>query len=154
MAATPTTLLDRLTRGNVDKLLRFSAVSIIGVVITQALLLLLHGILGLDAVGSNVLAVTATTLPVFILNKRWVWGRGGRSHWRREVLPFWGFTLLGLALSTLLVWIAQKVSDATLLVMAANIAGFGVVWLAKFFFLDAVIFGAADDDVTPATATG
>jgi putative flippase GtrA len=101
-----------------------------------------------------VIAVSATTLPVFYLNKRWVWGKRGRAHWRREVLPFWGFTLLGLALSTLLVWIAQKVSDATLLVMAANIAGFGLVWLAKFFFLDAVIFNADQDDVAPASATG
>ena len=152
MAPTPTTLLDRLTRGKVDKLLRFSAVSIVGVVITQVLLILLHGILGLDAVGSNVLAVSLTTLPVFILNKRWVWGKSGRSHWRREVLPFWGFTLLGLALSTALVWVAQKVSDATLLVMAANIAGFGIVWLAKFFFLDSVIFGDDDTVAAPASA--
>jgi putative flippase GtrA len=154
VAATPTTLLDRLTRGNVDKLLRFSAVSIVGVVITQTLLILLHGILGLDAVGSNVLAVSLTTLPVFYLNKMWVWGKRGRAHWRREVLPFWGFTLLGLALSTGLVYLAQKVSDATLLLMAANIAGFGIVWLAKFFFLDAVIFGSEEDEVVPATTAG
>ena len=154
MALTPTTLLDKLTRGKVDKLLRYSAVSVVGVVITQVLLIAFHGILGMSAVGANVISVTLTTGPVFLLNKRWVWGKGGRSHWRREVLPFWGFTLLGLAVSTLLVWVAQHFSDGTLIVMFANISGFGLVWLAKFYFLDSIIFGNDEDDVTPATAAG
>jgi putative flippase GtrA len=149
----PITLLDKLTRGNLEKLLRYSAVSVVGVVITQVLLIVLHGILSLSAVGANVIAVTLTTGPVFLLNKRWVWGKGGRSHWRREVLPFWGFTLLGLAMSTLLVWGAQHYSDATVVVMLANIAGFGIVWVAKFYFLDSLIFADADE-VTPAAAAG
>jgi putative flippase GtrA len=149
----PITLLDKLTRGNLEKLLRYSAVSVVGVVITQVLLIVLHGILSLSAVGANVIAVTLTTGPVFLLNKRWVWGKGGRSHWRREVLPFWGFTLLGLAMSTLLVWGAQHYSDATVIVMLANIAGFGIVWVAKFYFLDSLIFADADE-VTPAAAAG
>jgi putative flippase GtrA len=144
VAPSPTNLLDRLTRGKVDKLLRFSAVSVVGVILTQILLIVLHGILGVGAVWANVLAVSTSTGPVFLLNKRWVWGKGGRSHLRREVLPFWGFTLLGLALSTALVAVANRISDATLLVMAANISGFGIVWVAKFYFLDAVIFGAME----------
>ena len=154
VAPSPITLLDKLTRGNLEKLLRYSAVSVVGVVITQVLLIVLHGIMGLGAVGANVLAVTLTTGPVFLLNKRWVWGKGGRSHWRREVLPFWGFTLLGLGMSTLLVWVAQHYSDATLVVMFANIAGFGIVWMAKFYFLDTLIFAGDDSDITPAPAPG
>jgi putative flippase GtrA len=150
----PITLLDKLTRGNLEKLLRYSAVSVVGVVITQVLLIVLHGILNLGAVAANVLAVTLTTGPAFLLNKRWVWGKAGRSHWRREVLPFWGFTLLGLGMSTLLVWSAQHYSDATLVVMLANIAGFGVVWVAKFYFLDSLIFARDDTDVTAAPAAG
>ncbi len=142
MAASPNALLDRLTRGKADKLLRFSAVSVVGVVMTQILLVVGHGIMGIDAVWANLLAVSISAAPVFILNKRWVWGKEGKSHWRRELLPFWAFTLLGLALSTGLVALATHIDDTTILVMLANISGFGVVWLAKFFFLDSVLWGS------------
>ena len=62
---------------------------------------------------------------------------------RREIVPFWLFTLLGLAISTVLVLIVDHYTDRTWPVMAANISGFGLVWVAKFVFLDSVIFGAA-----------
>jgi len=134
-------LLDKITRGRADKLLRFSGASVVGVVLTQALLLLLHGILDVNATVSNLLAVTLTSIPVFYLNKRWVWGQSGPAHMRREVVPFWLFTLLGLALSTVLVAIVDHYTDRTWPVMLANISGFGIVWISKFLFLDSVVFG-------------
>jgi putative flippase GtrA len=139
-------ILDRITRGRGDKVLRFGMVSVVGVLITQALLILFHGILDVDATLSNVLAVTLSSGPVFVLNKRWVWGQVSRPQLRREVLPFWGFTLLGLVLSTILVAIVDGQTDRTWPVMLANIAGFGIVWVAKFLFLDAVVFGREDVD--------
>jgi putative flippase GtrA len=147
VAPFPTALLDRITGGRADKLVRFGMVSVVGVVITQVLLVVLHGLLDIDAIVSNVLAVSLSAVPVFLLNKRWVWGKAGRSHLRKEVLPFWGFTLLGLLLSTVLVAIADHISDRTWPVLLANISGFGIVWLAKFLFLDSVIWG---DDAAPA----
>jgi putative flippase GtrA len=121
-------------------------VSVIGVTITQILLLLLHGMLEIDATIANVVAVSITAVPVFLLNKRWVWAADGRISFRREVLPFWVFTLAGLLLSTILVSLAAAWSDSTLLVMAANIAGFGILWVAKFLFLDQIMFGHSQRD--------
>jgi putative flippase GtrA len=141
VAPSPTALLDRITRGKADKLVRFGMVSVVGVVITQVLLILFHGILDIGAIVSNLVAVSLSSAPVFLLNKRWVWGKDGRSHFRKEVLPFWGFTLLGLLLSTVLVAIADHISNRTWPVLVANISGFGIVWLAKFLFLDSVIWG-------------
>jgi putative flippase GtrA len=141
----PAALLDRITRGKTDKLVRFGMVSVVGVVVTQGLLVLLAGILNVDATLSNLIAVSLSSVPVFLLNKRWVWGKGGRSELRREVLPFWGFTLLGLAISTALVVVADHLSDRTWPVLLANISGFGIVWLAKFLFLDSEIWGEPAD---------
>lgn len=121
-------------------------VSVIGVTITQILLVLFVGILDRHPVWSNVAAVSLTSVPVFFLNKRWVWAHDGRISLRREVLPFWVFTLAGLLLSTGLVALADSVSDSQLLVMAANLAGFGVLWVAKFLFLDQVMFGHPERD--------
>ena len=146
MATAATALLDRITGGRSDKLLRFGSVSVVGIVITQVIILVVHGLLDVDATVTNLLAVTLSAGPVFILNKRWVWGLGGRARVRRELLPFWGFTLLGLALSTVLVALVDQQTDRTFPVMLANIAGFGLVWVAKFLFLDAVVFAALTDD--------
>jgi putative flippase GtrA len=141
-----TDLLDKLTRGRADRLLRYSGASAVGVVLTQALLVFLHGIVNIDAEVSNVMAVMLTSVPVFYLNKRWVWGKVGPAQMRREVLPFWAFTLLGLVVSTVLVTVVDNYTDRTWPVLLANIGGFGLVWVAKFLFLDSIVFGAVDEE--------
>src|SRR3546814_21033584 len=39
---------------------------------------------------------------------------------------------------------SSDVSDSTLLVMAANLGGFGVLWVSKFLFLDQIMFGHSE----------
>ncbi|MEO6987796.1 MAG: hypothetical protein ABI239_04030, partial [Aquihabitans sp.] len=58
----------------------------------------------------------------------------------------WAFTVAGWALSTGAVSLVENVGQPhstfrTLSVMFANIAGFGVLWVLKFFFLDKIMFG-------------
>lgn len=144
MSSTPAALLDRVTGGRGDLAIRYAMVSLVGVVTTQALLLLLIGVLDNDPTWSNVIGVSLCSLPVFLLNKHWVWNHDGKISFRREILPFWVFTLAGLLISTLLVSLAQRISEAALVAMAANIAGFGVLWVAKFLFLDKVMFGHSE----------
>jgi putative flippase GtrA len=142
----PAAVLDRVTGGRGHLALKYSMVSVVGVTLTQLMLVVFIGLFGWHPVVSNVLAVSLCALPVFMLNKRWVWGHDGKVDLRREVLPFWVFTLAGLLLSTGLVAGAHAVSDSQLLVMAANLAGFGVLWVAKFLFLDEVMFGHSQLD--------
>ena len=144
MNLSPIAVLDRVTRGRGELAVKYSAVSVIGVIMGQSLLALFSGILDWDAVLSNILAVSITAIPAFLLNKRWVWSSDGKISFRREILPFWTFTGMGLALSTGLVALADSVSDSHLLVMAANLGGFGVLWVAKFLFLDQVMFGHSE----------
>ena len=136
----PATVLDRMTGGRGALAMRYSMVSVIGVVITQTLLVLFVGILDREPTWSNVVAVSLCAIPVFFLNKRWVWSHDGKLSIRREVLPFWVFTLAGLGLSTAMVAISKGISDSPLMVMAANISGFGILWVAKFLFLEQVMF--------------
>ena len=146
MDMSPAAVLDRVTGGRGALAIKYSAVSAIGVTITQVLLVLFVGILDWHPVASNVGAVSFTSVPVFFLNKRWVWNHDGKVSFRREVLPFWVFTLAGLLLSTGLVAVAHSLSDSQILVMAANLAGFGMLWVAKFLFLDRVMFGHSERD--------
>ena len=142
----PMALLDRVTRGRGELAIRYSMVSVFGVVFTQVELAIAVGLLDLDPTKSNVVAVMICAVPVFFLNKRWVWNVDGRVSLRREIIPFWVFTGAGLALSTLLVAVAESYSDSTLLIMAASVAGFGLLWVAKFLFLDQIMFGHSEKE--------
>jgi len=142
----PAAVLDRVTGGRGTLALKYSMVSVIGVTITQTLLVLFVGILDRDPTWSNVTAVMICAVPAFLLNKRWVWSHDGKVSLRREILPFWVFTAAGLGLSTGFVALANSVSDSTVLVMAASVGGFGILWVAKFLFLDQVMFGHSEKD--------
>ncbi len=132
--------------------LRYSATSLIAVGITQILLLIFLRGLKYTETSSNLYATMITSIPAFVLNKYWVWGKRGRAHMRREVIPFWAFSVAGWALSTGAVSLVAHVGEPqstirTLSVMFANITGFGVLWVLKFLFLDKIMFGG--DNHTP-----
>ena len=145
---TPTGLLAHAKSDAGRRAIRYSATSLIGVTITQIFLILFLHILDWEPVPSNLLAVTITSVPAFLLNKHWVWGKRGRAHMRREVLPFWAFTIAGWIMSTLAVSVVVKMTNSPenpdgnkLAVQFASIAGFGVLWVLKYLFLDKVMFG-------------
>jgi putative flippase GtrA len=79
-------------------------------------------------------------VPSYVLNRRWVWGKGGKSHLWREVVPFWVLSFIGLAFSSLAVWLASDFAHhhhlshpaTTLLVNGANLLSFAILWIVKF----------------------
>jgi putative flippase GtrA len=133
--------------------LKYSAVSIVNVAIGQGLLILFSAILHIRPSVSNILAVSLSAVPAYYLTRAWVWGKTGKSHLYKEVLPFWGFAFAGLILSTVSVSLATNILGITdvppadrttiekLVPNIANMLAFGVLWIVKFFVLDAYIFG-------------
>ncbi|MGN6695950.1 MAG: GtrA family protein [Aquihabitans sp.] len=148
-----------------QRAIRYTATSVICVGITQVLIVVFFRVIKLDvetiagkevwlnaAQQANLAATMVTSVPAFALNKYWVWGKRGRAHMRREVLPFWLFTVAGWIISTMMVGLVTKAAgdnetEKTILVMAANIMGFGVLWILKYMFLDKIMFGT--DHHTP-----
>jgi putative flippase GtrA len=126
---------------------RYAMVSVVSVIVSQAVLLLTNGVLGWAAVTANITAVSIGAIPSYTLNRAWVWGKRGRSHLWREVVPFWALALVGLAFSTVVVAIADNWWDAPLVVNAANIFAFGMLWVAKYLLLDTILFKIAPDAV-------
>lgn len=117
--------------------LKYSAVSVINVIVGQGLLITFHAILGLGATVSNVLAVCISAVPAYYLSRRFVWGKTGKSHFRKEVLPFWIFVAIGLVFSTLTVTAAAHLyPNSKLLPNIVNMASFGILWVARFFLMD------------------
>jgi putative flippase GtrA len=141
----PAAQLVDFAKGKGRKPLLYSLVSVIAVAVSQATLVLCHGVFGLDAVPSNVIAVAAGTIPSYELNRTWVWGKSGKSHLWKEVVPFWSLSFLGLVLSTITVAVVETYNDSTIAIAAANLAAFGVLWVGKFLLLHYVLFKEHDD---------
>jgi putative flippase GtrA len=166
---TPTALQGALRKVKTHGL-KYSAVSVINVVVGQGLLILFSAVLHLGPALSNLLAVSISAVPAYYLTRAWVWGKTGKSHLTKEVLPFWGFAIAGLILSTGAVWVATRVTgvvdippaDRTLVQKlipnVANLTAFGFLWVVKFFVLDTYMFGkhhhsAIDDGLDTSTST-
>jgi putative flippase GtrA len=123
------------------KMFRYLMVSIISAVMSFTLLGIVFGVLRWwSEVPSTLFANAVVMVPNYYLNRYWVWGKTGRSHWRREVLPFWVITFAGVALSIVAAGWAHHISTtnhlsqlaATALLLAVILVAFGVLWVLKF----------------------
>ncbi|HEX6286540.1 MAG TPA: GtrA family protein [Acidimicrobiia bacterium] len=133
--------IERIRREQGTKLIRFGAVSAFNVLFSQILLYAAQTVLDMPPVGANVATVAVGTIPAYLLSRHWVWQKKGKSHWMKEVLPFWILTFIGFALSTAAVWfVADRWDPAPIVINLTNLAAFGVVWLSKFVILDRILF--------------
>lgn len=127
--------------------LRYALVAAVNVIVGQSLLLLFQGVLAPSR--ANVVAVGLSAVPAYYMNRAWVWGKRGRSHWKKEVLPFWLFTLSGLVLSTIAIWVVHRFTDAKLVINVVQLSAFGVLWVIRFFVLDRLFHVEIYEDDTP-----
>lgn len=131
---------------------RYLAVSALSVVLGQVALALAFGGFGWSAKWSNLFGFIIAAFPSYYLNRIWAWGKTGRSHFVREVLPFWIIAFLGLAFSTVAVDIvehrtvalaAEHSAERTGLIMAASLGACVVLWALKFMIFQRYLFGSA-----------
>jgi putative flippase GtrA len=129
------------------KVWRYCAVSGISSVCTLAGLYLFYRVVGLSPFAANVVATCIATIPSYYLNRTWAWGRTGRSHFMREVVPFWIIALVSLVLSTLAVQFAARQAVTihskdvkALILLIANFFTYGVLWVGKFTIFNKVLF--------------
>lgn len=152
----PELLLERLDRSETAlRAFKYTVASVVSVVISQIILFLTFGIFHLwSATTSNFVAVAVSAIPSYYMNRAWAWGRSGKSHLMKEIVPFWGLAFLGLAISLWAVAVAQHFSEShgfphlevALIVNAASIAAFGVLWVGKFIIFNKVLFVNKKDD--------
>jgi len=155
----PGNLLERARTPGGRKLVRYSLVSVVSVVVSQVVLFLAQ--FAWSARTSNIVAVCVSAVPSYQLNRAWVWGKSGRSHLMKEIAPFWGMCFLGLVLSTWSVDFAESHAVSLtsshlgqkLIVNAAALAAFGVLWIAKFVILNKLLFAHQPHPATPEAVT-
>jgi putative flippase GtrA len=138
------------------KWVRYSMVSVISAIIGVTLITITYGVLRL---GSEVVCTFVSNIlagiPNYFLNRRWVWKKGGRSHLWREVVPFWALSIAGILFALVTASLAQHFSNThqlthlarTVVVVGANIAAFGILWVLKFLIFNRLFAEIADKEL-------
>jgi putative flippase GtrA len=131
------------------KLIRFTLVSAVSTATSFAAISLLYGLKIIPSIiWATLVGNLIASLPAYNLNRRWTWGKRGRSHWRKEIIPFWVMTALGIGVSQLGALLARHEVAAhhwshvtnTLLVACANLVSFAIFWVLKLILFNR-IFG-------------
>jgi putative flippase GtrA len=130
---------------------KFATVSVITTTIAQGLLFVVYPHLVASAMGSNIIVTSIATVPAYWLNRTWTWGKRGKSHLWKEVMPFWVMAFVGLVLSTVIVGLAAKNADRissahdvkVAIVHFANFFSYGLIWIARYSLLNKYLFGTS-----------
>jgi putative flippase GtrA len=150
-------MLGKLRGPEGRKLFRYSMASAVAVVLSVVLLVLFNGVIGLSAWVSSTLATAIAAIPNYEMNRKWAWGKSGRSHLWKEVVPFWALAFLGWGVSTISVHFMETYAKqhdfshlmSTLSVTIVYVAAFGVLWVAKFIIFNKVLFVHHLEDLPP-----
>jgi putative flippase GtrA len=138
------------------KIIKYTTVSVISALTSLVILTIVFGVLRLwGEVASTLFANIMAGFPSYYLNRRWVWKKSGRSHVWREVLPFWVMSISGILFALYTASLAHNFANThhlqhlarTALVVGANIAAFGILWLLKFLVLNRLFAEIADAEV-------
>jgi putative flippase GtrA len=136
------------------KKLRYCGVSTVFVPFGQILVQVFGLWLGNYTVASLV-AAAIVTIPNFFANKRYVWRLTSRENMSRHLLVFWAAMMLGVSLATLFTHLVevlmgsqtQPIRGAS--VFAAQLLGYGIVWVGRFLLLNHWLFKVAEDIPIP-----
>jgi putative flippase GtrA len=137
------------------RLFRYTLVSVASTVTSIVVIAIVYGFRIIPGeVEATIFGNVVATLPAYNLNRRWTWGKTGRSHVRKEIIPFWVIAALGIAFSIIGASYAHHLVHThhlshllnTGLVVGANFASFAIFWFLKLAVFNR-IFKIEEDSV-------
>lgn len=129
------------------KLIRFTSVSVVSAIVSLLAIALIYGFRIIRGeVEATLFGNLVAAIPSYSLNRKWVWGKTGRSHVRKEILPFLalavlsiGFSMVGGAYAKHLVQTHQwSHLFNTCIVDVANLASFAIFWVLKLVLFNRI----------------
>jgi putative flippase GtrA len=139
------------------KKLRYAGVSVVFVPVGQIIVQLLKWGAGVYEVYAVFITACVLTIPNYLANKYYVWKHTSRDNRTTEVTVFWLAAVLGTAFAMGFVWIAGQVIPEEpgreiahgIAIFVAQLLGYGIVWVARYLFLDRLIFRATHHGQEP-----
>ncbi len=159
MKVSPSGLLEHARSPEGRKQIRYAGVSVVFVPIGQVLIQVLGTfVLDKNFTAASIISAAILTLPNFYANKRFVWQEQSSENLKTQMTVFWVAAMLGVAAATTLTWIVEQQfnhSDSigeNIAVFFAQLIGFGIVWVGRYFILDKWIFKATHHGEEPTEA--
>ena len=126
------------------KMIRYTMVSVISTGVSFVSLAVIFGLKWMSFVPATVTANAIATIPSYYLNRSWAWGKSGRSHLTKEIIPFWSMASLGIFVSVFGAEFAKHFSKShhlahlmsTVVVLIANVLSFAVFWVLKLLLFN------------------
>lgn len=150
-----TNLRARANDPETRKVVKYSMVSAVSVVVTMITLFLCVWAFHFNEVAAQVTASIFGAVPSYYLNRMWVWGKSGKSHMKKEVIPFWIMFAVGLGFSSGAVWLANLAFDdlshglSSLLTTAASFFAYALLWVGKYVIFNKLLFVNHEEDLDP-----
>lgn len=129
------------------KMVRFTSVSVISTFVSYFFIFLFVGTGWVaNEIEATVFGNLIATIPSYQLNRSWTWGKRGRSHIRKEVLPFWAMSLMGIAFSTFGATLVRNFDEthhvhhllAAFVVATVNVVSFAIFWVLKLWVFNRI----------------
>ena len=122
----------------------------------QVLVQTLRWVFDVHEVLAVLISACVLTLPNYLANKYIVWRDKSKDNRATEVTVFWLAAVLGTAFAMGFVYLAGKIvpeDKGELLhaaaIFIAQLLGYGIVWVARYVFLDRLIFKATHHGEEP-----
>lgn len=128
------------------KLFRYATGSAVAFVVSEICFVALFGPHVLGAKGASIVASIVGVIPGYFLNRNWAWGRRGRSHPWREVLPYWVTVVVSTALAAITIGAVNHAAlslsrdTRTVINAATYFAVYGTLFIAKFRVFNSWLF--------------
>jgi putative flippase GtrA len=120
---------------------RYTVLSLITVPVGYTLLLVARHFWDVNAGVLNLIVGNVLTVPSFFLYRAVVWKGGSGKSVGAELFSFWQTVMVGALASSLLIALADLLFDANgPLIIFAGLCGQGLIFIARFFWLDKVTF--------------
>lgn len=156
MKLTPGALLDHAKSDEGRKQLRYAAVSVVFVPLGQLGVQVLKWGFDVHEVLAVLITACILTIPNYLANKYVVWRDKSKDKRATEVTVFWLAAILGTGFAMGFVFIAGKLVPESkgevahaAAIFAAQLLGYGIVWVARYLFLDRLIFKATHHGEEP-----
>ncbi|MGH3437867.1 MAG: GtrA family protein [Sciscionella sp.] len=127
---------------------KFAAASAVSTVISQLTLMGIYGLAGRTALLASICAFAAGSIPNFLINRHWAWGRRGAPNVGKELLPYLAVIVAGGIASTGLVTLADALLEPvlasrgwrTIILDLVYLGSYGLLFVVKFALLDRLVF--------------
>lgn len=146
MNLSPSSVLAHAKSAEGRKQLRYAGVSVVFVPLGQILVQLVYWLTDWSKPVSILASAAVLTVPNYFANKRYVWRDTSKDRMRTQITVFWIAAMLGTGFAMALAAIAEVHTKGTselnqaFWLFAAQIGGYGLVWVGRYLFLDRFIF--------------